>query len=84
MLPHRRRNDLPRLTKRDSLSDIGADMIEFEELEREYRELSARIVYALLRGEDVSSADMRRWEELGEMRVKYSAPDFSSLISEAA
>jgi hypothetical protein len=59
-------------------------VLDFEDLEREYRGLSAKIVYALLKNEEVSQVDLRRLEELAELRVKCSAPDFSSLVNEAA
>ena len=59
-------------------------MLDFEELEREYRDLSARIIYALLENEDVSPVEIMRLEELAEMRVRCSAPDFNSIVSEAA
>lgn len=59
-------------------------MLDFEDLEREYRDLSAKIVYALLKSEEVEQADLIRLEELAELRVKCSAPDFNSLVNEAA
>lgn len=52
-----------------------------EEIEREYRELSARLAYADVEGEPVSKADTRRYDQLAQQRVLSSAPDFSALIA---
>lgn len=59
-------------------------MPEFEVIEREYRELSARIVYAIFEGEEPSAEDCRRLDELADLRVRLSAPDFRHLADEAA
>lgn len=52
-----------------------------EEIEREYRELSARLAYAEIEGEPVSKAETQRYEQLAQQRVRFSAPDFSALIA---
>lgn len=59
-------------------------MPDFETYEREYRDLSAEIAYALLQGEEISQLKLERLNELAEMRVNCSAPDFQSLVNEAA
>jgi hypothetical protein len=52
-------------------------MPELEEIELEYRELSARVTYASFDGA-VDPADERHLEELADLRVRLSAPDFAA------
>lgn len=67
------------------LSEGGGDIMpEIEAIEREYRELSARLAYAFFESIEVSDADLKRLEELSECRVKLTAPNFAALIREAA
>ncbi|MBX9796771.1 hypothetical protein [Sphingomonas sp.] len=47
------------------------------EIEREYRELSARITYAGF-SHDVLPEDERRLEQLGQWRIELTAPDFQA------
>lgn len=67
------------------LFGAGDDIMpEIEAIEREYRELSARLAYAFFENIEVSDADLERLEELSECRVKLTAPNFSALVQEAA
>jgi len=59
-------------------------MPEFENIEREYRQLSAKITYAIFEDGELCQTDLTRLEELAEMRVQLSAPDFTHLVGEAA
>ena len=56
---------------------------DFEAYEREYRDLSAEVAYALLQGEEIPQSKLDRLNELAEMRVACSAPDFEYLVSAA-
>lgn len=59
-----------------SVRETMSPMPDRESIEREYRELSARVTYALIDGLAVDPEDRRRLEELSEWRVKLAAPDF--------
>lgn len=55
-------------------------MPTYDEVERAYRELSARLAYC--QGE-VDPQDARRLEDLAELRVQLTAPDFRSYAATA-
>lgn len=57
-------------------------MSELETVERDYRALATKVIYGSFKG-DIDPNDQRRLDDLADRRIALSAPDLSSLASEA-
>lgn len=57
-------------------------MSELEKVEREYRALATKLIYGSFSAE-TNPQEKRRLDELSDLRVTLSAPDFSHLVSAA-
>ena len=57
-------------------------MSELEIVERQYRELSTKVIYSGFDG-TATEDDKRRLEELSDRRLRLSAPDLESILAAA-
>ena len=53
-------------------------MPELDQVEREYRALSARLTYAMVDGDWIDPAERARLDQLAQWRVDLTAPDLSA------